>query len=246
MMPGHRQRQRHVEERLRGRSRTGRARPRPAIVEPVDRDVQRQDRERQEPVGHAQHDGQVGVEQDDRLVDDPERRQHRVHHAVVAQDDHPGVGPDEVARPERQHHEDQQQRLVAPAVAADPVRDRVADQDREHRRQRRVPERVPDRRQERRRQRARVVVERQVVAVHAAEPVLRAQADDEDDRQRHEEEQAPASRSPGRTSGPGAQAATHRSGGSSSAWRTCRGRRRGRAARPACRRPPGPGSPSGP
>ena len=234
MMPGHRQRQRHVQERLpaagvqvaRGRDQR--------IVEPVDRDVQGQDRERQEAVGHAQHDGQVGVEQDDRLVDDPERRQDRVHHAVVAQDDHPGVGPDEVARPERQHHQDQQQRLVAPAVAADPVRDRVADDDREHGRQRRVAERVPDRGQERRRQRVRVVVEGQVVEVHRPELVLRAQADDEDDRERHEEEegQPPI---PGQDERAGAQAATHRSGGSSSARRTCRGRRRGRAARPASR-----------
>ena len=37
-------------------------------VEPVDRDVERQDRERQEAVGHAQDDREVGVEQDDRLA----------------------------------------------------------------------------------------------------------------------------------------------------------------------------------
>ena len=65
-----------------------------------------------------------------------------VQDPVVAQDDHPGVGPDEVARPERQHHEDQQQHLVPAAVARDPVRDRVADQDRQDGREQRVAERV--------------------------------------------------------------------------------------------------------
>ena len=39
------------------------------VIQAVDGDEERQDGEGQEAVGHAQHDRQVGVEQDDRLVD---------------------------------------------------------------------------------------------------------------------------------------------------------------------------------
>ena len=131
-------------------------------VQPVDRDEQRQDRERQEAVRHAEDHREVGVHEDDRLVREPDRLEDRVHDAVVAQQDHPRVGPDQVAGPEREHDEDDQQDLVATAVAADPVGDRIADRERQHRRDRRVPDRVQERRQEDRVERLEVVVQARV------------------------------------------------------------------------------------
>ena len=127
---GHRQRQRDVQEGAPPGGVQVARRRHQILVDAVDRDEHRQDRERQEPVGHPEDHREVGVEQDDRLARQPDRLEDRVHDAVVAQDDHPGVGPDQVARPEREHHEDQQQRLAMPAVARDPVGDREADQQR--------------------------------------------------------------------------------------------------------------------
>ena len=127
-MPGHRQRQRDVEERAAPGCVQVARRLDEVEVEPVDRDEQRQDRERQEAVGHAQDHAEVGVDDSSGLVDEPGLHEQPVHDAVVAQDDQPGVGPDEVARPEREHDQDEQQDLAPPAVPGDPVRDRVADQ----------------------------------------------------------------------------------------------------------------------
>jgi hypothetical protein len=123
-MPGHRQRQCHVQERVTARCVQIAAGGDQVRVKSVDRYEQRKDRERQESVRHAEDDRQVGVHEDDRLARQPERLEERVHDPVVAQQDDPGVGADQVARPERKHHEDDQQHLVAPAVAADPVGDR--------------------------------------------------------------------------------------------------------------------------
>ena len=186
--PGHRQRQRHVEERLPAARVQVACRPDERRIEPVDRDVQRQDRERQEAVGHPEHDREVGVEQDDRLGREPDRLEDRVHDAVVAQHDHPGVGPDEVAGPERQHHEDQEQTLVAPAVAADPVGQRVADQQRQDRGQRRVAKRVEQGRNEAHVDGPCVVVEGWIAQDDPVQLVAVAKAHHEDQHERHHEE----------------------------------------------------------
>ena len=225
----HRQRQRDVDER---RSTAGievARRGDQGIVETVDGHEERQDGEGQEAVGHAQHDGQVGVEQDDRLAGDAEGLEDGVRDPVVTQDDHPGVGPDEVAGPEGQHHQDQQERLVAAAVARDPIGDGVADGQAQDGRQRRIPEGIPDRRQEDRIERLDVVVDAQAVEDDATEAVVRAEADDADDPQRDQEEECqPGEAWQGQRTG--AEPSTHPPGARSSEWRTCRGRRPGRAA----------------
>ena len=66
--PGHRQRQRDVDERRPAAGVEVAARGDERRIEPVDRDEQRQDRERQEAVGHPEDHREVGVQQDDRLV----------------------------------------------------------------------------------------------------------------------------------------------------------------------------------
>jgi hypothetical protein len=142
------------------------------------------------------------------VVDDPDCLEERVHDAVVAEQDDPRVGPDQVARPERQHHEDDQQDLVAAAVAADPVGDRVADRERQDRRDRREPDRVQEGGDEDRAERPSVVVEAGVGERDPVQLVTGPQADDEDERQRDDEETGRASPPPAgsgrrRGSGPG-------------------------------------------
>jgi hypothetical protein len=111
------------------------------------------------------------------------------------EDDHPGVGPDEVARPERQHHEDQQQDFAPSAVARHPVRDRIADREAQDRRDRRVPNGVEERRQEDPVEGAAVVVEARGGQVDALERVTLAEADDEESAKGRRSREAPEARS---------------------------------------------------
>ena len=64
MTPGHRQRQRDVEERGAAARVQVAGRLDEVLVEPVDRHEQRQDRERQESVRHPEDHARVGVQQD--------------------------------------------------------------------------------------------------------------------------------------------------------------------------------------
>jgi hypothetical protein len=70
--------------------------------------VQRQDHERQVRIDHADIHRQVGVEDLQRLVDQPQPHQEAVEQAVVAEDAHPGVDADQDRGPGR-HHDQQQQ-----------------------------------------------------------------------------------------------------------------------------------------
>ena len=213
---------------------------------------------------------EVGVEQDDRLGGQPERRQDRVDDPVVAEDDHPGVGADEVAGPERQHHQDEQQDLAPAAVARDPVGQGIADGQAQDRRDRRVSQRVQGRGQEAGFERPRVVVEGDPVVDDPVERVPLPEADEEDDRQRDDVEQdqpgdaraeqgerlradapSPCGCLRGRGSRDLRRAGGHRPritrrAAAASASGTRRGPPgRGRAAPRASRRAPGRGSPPG-
>ena len=79
-------------------------------VHALERRVQRQDHERQESVDQAEDDRPVGVGEL-MVASETERAEHRVGQAVVVEDELPRVHADEVARPERQDHEPEEQVL---------------------------------------------------------------------------------------------------------------------------------------
>ena len=70
-------------------------------------------------------------------MDDPEERE------LGVEDDQPRVGADQEARPERDHDEEQDERLPA-GVARDPVREREPDQERRDRAEEGEPERAAE------------------------------------------------------------------------------------------------------
>ncbi len=70
--------------------------------------VKRQHHERQVGVNDADVDRQVGIEDLQRLIDEADAHQQAVEQAVVAENAHPGVDPDQDRGPGR-HHDEQQQ-----------------------------------------------------------------------------------------------------------------------------------------
>ena len=79
----------------------------------------------------------VGVEDDQRLVDDAEPEQELVEQALRLQDADPGIDADQERRPERQDDQHQQRRPDRRRRARHAVGDRIADQQRQQRRDRR-------------------------------------------------------------------------------------------------------------
>jgi hypothetical protein len=73
-----------------------------------------------------------------------EELQRLVGDAVAAEDHDPGVGPDEQARPERDHDEEDQGVAPPPPLEDYKVRQRIPEQEAQQRRQRRYPERADD------------------------------------------------------------------------------------------------------
>ncbi len=129
-------------------------------IELLERGVERQDHERQLAVDQADHDREVGVEEVQRLVDDAGAEQDGVDQPLGAQDEHPGVGADQEARPERDHHQAEQEVLEARRRDhRDVVGDRVAHHQAEQRGDDRHPQRAPVDREVERLDRAPVVGE---------------------------------------------------------------------------------------
>ncbi|MNR03698.1 hypothetical protein D3C85_1196090 [compost metagenome] len=90
--------------------------------------VERQDHERQVRIDHAYVHRDVGVEDLQRLADQPHAHQDAVEQAVVAEDAHPGIDADQDRSPGRHHDQQQQHGLRFLAGAGDGVGHRVADQ----------------------------------------------------------------------------------------------------------------------
>ncbi len=90
--------------------------------------IERQHHERQVGVNDADVDRQVGVEDLQRLVDEAYPHQQAIEQAVVAEDAHPGVDPDQDRGPGRHHDEQQQNGLGLLVGPGDGIGHRVADQ----------------------------------------------------------------------------------------------------------------------
>ena len=144
--PGPRERQRHPPEGA-GRARTEIAgRLDLALVDPVERGVERQDQEREVAVGERHdHRERLPLEpaaprgeevREDEQPLDPERAQHPGAEAVGREQVDPGEHPHQVVDPEREDQEQEHEPAVATRVARCEVRHRVADQQREHERDR--------------------------------------------------------------------------------------------------------------
>ena len=136
-----RERQRHPHERP-SRARVevlGRLDQPP--VDLLERDVDRQDRERQVVVGDPGDDGRRGGEQPAVVGQQPDRPQHADDRPVVGEDRLPRDRPDQVGDEERRDDEDEEDVLPLPRPEGDPVRERVAERERQHGRDPRVPER---------------------------------------------------------------------------------------------------------
>ena len=104
----------------------GRLEERP--VEPLQADEDRQGHERQVVVDDAQEDGERRVQQ---LHIDADGLQD-ARHAVGPEDEHPGVGPDQEARPERDDDERHQDGLPRPSPRRKDVGQRIAEQQAQH------------------------------------------------------------------------------------------------------------------
>ena len=94
--------------------------------------VERQHHERQVGVYDADIDRQVGIEDLQRFVDHPDAQQDAVEQAVVAEDPHPGVDPDQDRRPGRHHDEQQQNGLGLLVGPRNGVSHGITDQQAEH------------------------------------------------------------------------------------------------------------------
>jgi hypothetical protein len=82
-------------------------------VDAVETDVDVEDHEGQQEMHQPQDHGRLVVEHLDRLVDDPDPHQRGIDRARGPENVDPGHGADDVADPERQHQQQQQNRLVA-------------------------------------------------------------------------------------------------------------------------------------
>jgi hypothetical protein len=80
--------------------------------------VQRHDHERQVAVDDAQIGGEIGLQHDDRLIDDAQPEQEVVEQAVVLEDADPGVDAQQEGRPEGQNHQHQQNPAPAGSLRA--------------------------------------------------------------------------------------------------------------------------------
>ena len=134
--------------------------------------------------------GPVVEEERDRLRRQSGPLEEAVHRALRAEDRQPRVDPEQVARPERQDHEDEQKLLVALRhVPCEPVRKRERDHERQRRRRHRHPDRRPQRPDiGRDAEEVAVVVERPVVDDVVVDGPPEAVTDDQPERD--EEEQA--------------------------------------------------------
>ena len=90
--------------------------------------IERQHHERQVGVNDADVDRQVGVEDLQGLVYYPNPQQEAVEQAVVAEDAHPGVDPDQDRGPGRHHDEQQQNGLGLLVGPCDGVGHGITDQ----------------------------------------------------------------------------------------------------------------------
>ena len=94
-------------------------------VQLFQRRVDRQDHERQEAVHQPDHDREWGVEDRQRLVDQPQLEQPGVDEPGIPHEEDHGEGAHQEAGPERQHHQEQQE--VSPAATPrDDVGHRIA------------------------------------------------------------------------------------------------------------------------
>jgi hypothetical protein len=73
--------------------------------------IQRQHHERQIGIDNADIHGDVGIEYLQRLADETEHLQEAIEQAVVAENTHPGVDPDQDRGPGRHHDQQQKDRL---------------------------------------------------------------------------------------------------------------------------------------
>ncbi len=120
----------------------GRLQERP--IEPLQADVDGQDHERQVVVDDAQRDREGRVQELDVTEPDPAQD---ARHAVGPEQGHPGVGPDEEARPERDDDQGDEDELpAAPDLEGQDVGDREGHQQADDRVERGQPERVGQRR----------------------------------------------------------------------------------------------------
>ena len=94
-------------------------------------------------VDQAENHRAVVIEQGQGRVNQAELLQQRVEQAGVAQQEHPGVGANQKAGPERQHHQAEIE-VLAPAGARDEQREREAEQQTERSGRARDPERAPE------------------------------------------------------------------------------------------------------
>src|SRR5829696_1622846 len=115
-----------------------------ARVDPLQRGVERQDHERQEVVGDAQHHRVGGVEQAPVVAEDADGLERAHHEPVVAQDRLPGQRADQVGDEERDDHRQQHRVAPAPATERDHVGERVPDDEAEQRGQPGVLERAQE------------------------------------------------------------------------------------------------------
>ncbi len=159
-------------------------------VEPLERRVERQRREREVEVDeHEDHRRPVVEEERHRLVGDVRPLQEAVDRSALAEDVEPRVDAEQVARPEREDDEHEQEALELPRhVADEPVGERERDQDRDRGRGDGDPDRRPERPEiGRDAEEVAVVVERPVVDDVVVDRLPEAVGDDQRERSDEEE-----------------------------------------------------------
>ena len=104
--------------------------------------IGRQDHEGQKRVDHAQHHRAEGVEQLERLVDQPQRLQKDVDRPIAHQKDAPAVDAHQRVRPEGHDHQQHQHRAPLGRRLGHQVAEGIAHQKADHRGDRRQLEAV--------------------------------------------------------------------------------------------------------
>ncbi len=112
-------------------------------VQALQRRVKRQDRERQITVDQPEDHGAVVIEQGQGRVDEAELLEQSVEQTGVAQQEHPGVSPNQKAGPKGQHHQSEIE-ILRPAGARDKQREREAQQQTERGGRAGDPKRSPE------------------------------------------------------------------------------------------------------
>ncbi len=83
-------------------------------VQLLERGVEGEDHERQLAIDEADHHRRLGVQDLQGMVEQAGAQEDQVDQPLRAQNEHPGIGTDEEARPERHHHQPEKQPLPPP------------------------------------------------------------------------------------------------------------------------------------